>query len=176
MLLSPGILIAVTNETKTKVIKTMNFVFILNENLTIHSVEPIPGLFTQSCLKKCLYLSPFLLFYYYLSVIISILLIIIIESNECLLDIAILAFGHTYNHEIISSLHSNECEIESIFWITDMTYNSTILENDLNMKQVKIVRENIETYGYTAFLLPLLENNTYSLVIDLDNWSISIEN
>ena len=57
-----------------------------------------------------------------------------------------------------------------------MTYNSTILENDLNMKQVKIVREHIETNGYTAFLLPLLENNTYSLVIDLDNWSISIEN
>ena len=57
-----------------------------------------------------------------------------------------------------------------------MTYNSTILENDLNMKQVKIVRESIETKGYTAFLLPLLENNTYSLVIDLDNWSISIEN
>ena len=57
-----------------------------------------------------------------------------------------------------------------------MTYNSTILENDLNMKQVKIVRESIETKGYTAFLLPLLENNTYSLVIDLDNWSISKEN
>ena len=57
-----------------------------------------------------------------------------------------------------------------------MTYNSTILEYDLNMKQVKMVRESIETKGYTAFLLPLLENNTYSLVIDLDNWSISIEN
>ena len=121
----------------------------------------------------------------YFSVLIILLLFIsnhinstnhFIDSNECLLDIAILAFGHSYNNEIISSLHSNECEIESIFWITDMTYNSTILENDLNMKQVKIVRENIETNGYTAFLLPLLENNTYSLVIDLDNWSISIEN
>lgn len=99
-----------------------------------------------------------------------------IDSNECLLDIAILAFGHSYNNEIISSLHSNECEIENIFWITEMTYNSTILETDLNIKRVKIVRENIETKGYTAFLLPLLENNTYSLVIDLDNWSISKEN
>ena len=73
-----------------------------------------------------------------------------IDSNECLLDIAILAFGHSYDNEIISSLYSNECEIENIFWITEMTYNSTILETDLNIKRVKIVRENIETKGYTT--------------------------
>ena len=48
-----------------------------------------------------------------------------------------------------------------------MTYDETILNTDLQHKEVKITRSNVETNGYLSSLLPLLENSTYSLIIDL---------
>lgn len=47
-----------------------------------------------------------------------------------------------------------------------MTYDNAILKRDLHYPSIKITRTNVETNGYTGFLLPLLENNTYSIVID----------
>lgn len=47
-----------------------------------------------------------------------------------------------------------------------MTYDSNTLKKDLVYSSIKITRTNVETKGYTGFLLPLLENNTYSIVID----------
>ena len=50
-----------------------------------------------------------------------------------------------------------------------MTYESSILNRDLDHKNVKITRSNVEKEGYLSFLLPLLENNTYSLIIDMND-------
>lgn len=47
-----------------------------------------------------------------------------------------------------------------------MTYDANTLKKDLVYSSIKITRTNVETKGYTGFLLPLLENNTYSIVID----------
>lgn len=79
------------------------------------------------------------------------------------------AYGEDYDNEFVETIHSEICWIENIYWITDMSYDSSILEGDLNHKNVKVTRSNVEKEGYLSFLLPLLENNTYSLIIDLND-------
>ena len=69
--------------------------------------------------------------------------------------------------DFVKTLHSDICFIENIYWITDMTYDQAILDTDLQHKEVKITRSNVETNGYLSSLLPLLENSTYSLIVDL---------
>ena len=69
--------------------------------------------------------------------------------------------------DFVKTLHSDICFIENVYWITDMTYDQETLNADLEHKEVKITRSNVETDGYLSTLLPLLENSTYSLVIDL---------
>ena len=49
-----------------------------------------------------------------------------------------------------------------------MTYDREILERDKNTRTPFIVRSNIENDGYLPFILPLLYNTTFSLIIDAD--------
>ena len=84
-----------------------------------------------------------------------------------MLSISINAYGVPYDVDFVKTLHSDICFIENIYWITDMTYDQDILNTDLQHREVKITRSNVETDGYLSTLLPLLENSTYTLVIDL---------
>lgn len=49
-----------------------------------------------------------------------------------------------------------------------MTYDREILERDKNTMTPFIVRTNSEKNGYLSFVLPLLYNSTFSLIIDSD--------
>ena len=100
---------------------------------------------------------------------IFILLSSVIDRN-CLLSISINAYGIPYDFYFVQTLHSNICFIENIYWITDMTYDQSILNTDLQHNEVRITRSNVETNGYLSSLLPLLENSTYSIIIDLTDF------
>lgn len=66
------------------------------------------------------------------------------------------------------TLFSHYCTISSIYWVTDMTYDREILERDKNTLTPFIVRTNAEKNGYLSFVIPLLYNSTFSLIIDSD--------
>ena len=50
-----------------------------------------------------------------------------------------------------------------------MTYDLSVLEKDKSTTIPFIVRSNVEKQGYMSFVLPLLYNSTFSLVIDADD-------
>ena len=51
-------------------------------------------------------------------------------ADECLLSVAVNAYGEDYDNEFVETIHSEICWIENIYWITDMSYDSSILEGE----------------------------------------------
>ena len=93
---------------------------------------------------------------------------LIIASGDCLLTIVITAYTHSSSMRTTDTLFSHYCTISCIYWVTDITYDRETLERDKNTLTPFIVRTNAEKKGYLSFVLPLLYNSTFSLIIDLD--------
>ena len=72
------------------------------------------------------------------------------------------------------SLHA--CTLGSFYWVADMTYDKNVLKHDKEKSWPFIVRTNVEREGYLSFLLPLLFNSTYSLIIDSTQLKEAIPN
>ena len=67
------------------------------------------------------------------------------------------------------SIQLHTCHLQYVYWVTDMTYDLSVLEKDKSTTIPFIVRSNVEKQGYMSFVLPLLYNSTFSLVIDADD-------
>ena len=69
----------------------------------------------------------------------------------------------------VNAIRPNNCHVQYVYWVTDTTYDPLELEKDKSTTIPFIVRSNVEKQGYMGFVLPLLYNSTYSLVIDADD-------
>ena len=87
-------------------------------------------------------------------------------AEDCLLTIAVNGFGVNIPLNQIQQLQINECQINYFYWITDMTYDNSILQKDKSISLPLIVRSNADKYGYLSFLFPLVYNSTYTLIIN----------
>ena len=67
------------------------------------------------------------------------------------------------------SIQLHTCHLQYVYWVTGMTYDPLELEKDKSTTIPFIVRSNVEKQGYMSFVLPLLYNSTYSLIIDADD-------
>ena len=102
-------------------------------------------------------LSLYVLYYYTFS---------FLASDDCLLTVAITAFHTPIPMDSVKDIHPENCRVEYIYWVTELTYDRSILESDKTKSIPFIVRSNVEEDGYLSFILPLLYNSTYSLIID----------
>ena len=102
-------------------------------------------------------LSLYVLYYYTFS---------FLASDDCLLTVAITAFHTPIPMDSVKGIHPENCRVEYIYWVTELTYDRSILESDKTKSIPFIVRSNVEEDGYLSFILPLLYNSTYSLLID----------
>ena len=71
--------------------------------------------------------------------------------------------------DAVKSIQLHTCHLQYVYWVTDMTYDLSVLEKDKSTTIPFIVRSNVEKQGYMSFVLPLLYNSTFSLVIDADD-------
>ena len=99
-------------------------------------------------------LSLYVLYYYTFS---------FLASDDCLLTVAITAFHTPIPMDSVKDIHPENCRVEYIYWVTELTYDRSILESDKTKSIPFIVRSNVEEDGYLSFILPLLYNSTYSL-------------
>ena len=63
-------------------------------------------------------------------------------------------------------MDSHYCTVSHFYWVAKYSYNQTLLEGDAQIPKPFILRSNVENDGYLSFLLPLLYDSTYSLVVD----------
>ena len=66
----------------------------------------------------------------------------------------------------VKDIQPENCRVEYIYWVTELTYDRSVLEGDKAKHTPFIVRSSVEEDGYLSFILPLLYNSTYSLIID----------
>ena len=89
-----------------------------------------------------------------------------LASDDCLLTVAITAFHTPIPMDSVKDIQPENCHVEYIYWVTELTYDRSRLEGDKAKHTPFIVRSNVEEDGYLSFILPLLYNSTYSLIID----------
>ena len=68
--------------------------------------------------------------------------------------------------DTVKDIQPENCRVQYVYWVTELTYDRSLLENDTTKHIPFIVRSNVEEDGYLSFILPLLYNSTYSLLID----------
>ena len=89
-----------------------------------------------------------------------------LASDDCLLTVAITAFHTPIPMDSVKDIQPENCRVEYIYWVTELTYDRSVLEGDKAKHTPFIVRSSVEEDGYLSFILPLLYNSTYSLIID----------
>lgn len=86
-----------------------------------------------------------------------------------MLTVVVSSFENTIPMDAAKSIQLHTCHLQYVYWVTDMTYDLSVLEKDKSTTIPFIVRSNVEKQGYMSFVLPLLYNSTFSLVIDADD-------
>ena len=89
-----------------------------------------------------------------------------LAANDCLLTVVITAFHTPIPMDTVKDIHPENCRVAYVYWVTEMSYDRAVLESDQTRHTPFIVRSNVEEDGYLSFILPLLYNSTYSLIID----------
>ena len=87
-------------------------------------------------------------------------------DSSCLLTISAFSSNVSLPHQLFDPIDVHVCSIGNFYWVAGMTYERSVLEHDRELSWPFIVRTNVEREGYLSFLLPLLQNSTYSLIVD----------
>ena len=87
-------------------------------------------------------------------------------ESSCLLTVSAFSSDVSLPHQLDQTIDTHVCSVGYFFWVAGMTYERSVLEHDRELSRPFIVRTSVEREGYLSFLLPLLQNSTYSLIVD----------
>ena len=93
-------------------------------------------------------------------------ILLLVDPEDCSVTVVIDTDSKNVDPSKYAGMKPLRCPIHSIFVVSHvMTYETSDLFKDQIVKQPYLLRTNYDDGRYTAFLLPLLYNSTYTLIL-----------